>query len=157
MILASSPLIFLSKIDKLSLLNRLFKTLIIPQEVVDETIIEGKEGYEEIKKIIEKKQITVVNPKEKIDFGLGNGENAAISLAKEKKDSLIIDDARAIRLAKSLNIEYIRTITIILNAVHKGLIKKEEAMQLINKLISAGYYITPKIYSEIMQVLNQSK
>jgi len=54
-----------------------------------------------------------------LDFNLGKGENSAINLALDKKDTIIIDDAQAIKVIKSLNISYFRTTSLILLALKK--------------------------------------
>lgn len=157
MICNSTPLICLAKLDKLEFLKKLFKIVIIPKEVKEEVIIEGKPGYLVLLDALKKEWIKVKNPKEKKDFGLGKGENSAISLAIEKKDSLILDDATAIKVAKAFNVEYVRTTSVILMALKKRIIKKKEAINLIQELIKEGYYISPGIYIELIQLIEKSR
>src|SRR3989344_2607135 len=142
MISNTSPLIFFSKINKLNILKELFTTITIPNAVKEEILAKDKPGTLAIEKAIEEKWIKIVNPESPLEVSLGKGEKFAISLALEKKDSLIIDDLGAIKLARSLHIETLRTTSIILIAVKRKIIKKEEAISLINKIISEGYYIS---------------
>ncbi len=149
MISNSTPLILLSKINKLDLLKRLFGHIIITDAVKEEVLIEDKPGYSLISQAIKSGWIKIENPKKDGELGLGRGENSAINLAKEKKDKLIIDDAFGIKAVKGLNLEFIRTTTVVFIAVEKSIINKKEAVSIINNLIENGYYISPKYYAEI--------
>ena len=153
MISNATALICLSKINKLNLLKDVYSVVLIPSAVKDEVLLEGKEGYSNIKEAIEKGWIKVVNPKKEINLGLGAGENQAIALAKEKKDSIILDDAIAIRAAKSFSIPVVRTTTVIFIALQKRIITKAEALTILNKLIENGYYISTKDYAVLMSRL----
>ena len=153
MICDSSPLIFLAKIDAFELLKKLFSKVVIPSEVKEEVLIEGKTGFTIIHDSIREGWIKLENPKKIIDLGLGKGESAAISLAKEKKDSLIIDDAVGIKAANFLNIETIRTTTVILSAVKKKILSKKEGADLLENLLEEGYYIAPKYYVRLLEEL----
>lgn len=153
MICNSTPLIFLAKINQLKLLKNLFTTIIIPEDVKTEILKQDKPGYLTINTAIQQGWVKIKNPKDNKNLHLGNGENAAINLAKEKKHTLIIDDALAIKVAQEFDINIIRTTTLIFLALKKKLINKKQAITLINKLIENGYYISPKYYSKILTKL----
>ena len=155
MISNATPLICLSKINKLWFLKKCFDIIIIPNAVKEEVLVEDKGGYSVIKDAIEEGWIKVAEPRNRIDYGLGKGENAAINLAHEKKDKVIIDDSVAIKVAKSLNIEVIRTTSTLFIAVQKNIIDKKEALILLNNLIEIGYYISPKYYSILFDKLRE--
>ena len=132
------------------MLKKLFGYIIITNDVKEEVLIEDKSGYFQINEAIKNGWIKIENPKRNVELGLGKGENSAINLAKEKNDKLIIDDAFAVKAAKGLNIEFIRTTTVVFIAVEKGIINKKEAVSIINNLIENEYYIAPKYYAEIL-------
>lgn len=155
MISNSSPLIFLSKIGKLRLLKELFGNIIIPEKVRDEVIIEGKSEVLVIKKAISEEWIKIQNPKKELSLELGKGENSAINLAMGINQQLIIDDALAVKVAKSFNIGTLRATSVILSALKKRILSKKEAINSINSLIQAGYYISPKYYSLLIERLNE--
>ena len=155
MISDSSPLIFLSKIGKLSLLKDLFREITIPTSVKDEILVEEKPEANTIKMGLEEKWIKIVDPKKILELNLGKGESHAISLALEKKDSLIIDDQKAIRAAEALNVDILRTTSIIFIALKNKKIDKKEALELVNSLIKNGYYLAPKYYLEIVEKLTE--
>ena len=153
MISNSSPLIFLSKINQLFLLKKLFNQVFISREVKDEALIKSKPGSINILNAIDEGWIKVVEVKKNIPIGTKGGESSVINLAIEREDKLIVDDAVAIKIAKSFDIETIRTTTIIFMAVKKNLITKEQAISFIDKLIEIGYYITPTYYATILKKL----
>ncbi len=152
MISNSTALICLSKINKIYLLKKVYSGILIPS-AVKKVLIEGKEGYSNINDAIKNGWIKVVDPKKSLNLGLSNGENDAISLAKERKDSIILDDAFAIKVAKAFNIPIVRTTTVIFTALHKKFITKAQAFATLNSLIESGYYISTKDYSVLISRL----
>lgn len=153
MICNSTPLICLAKIGRLGLLKELFGSIIIPEEVKKEILIEGKEGYDIIKQAIEDGLIKVHAVKKRLELDLGKGENAAISLAYELKDELIVDDAHAVRAARVLGLDVLRTTSIILMCVKKKIFDKKECLNVVNELIEIGYYISPRVYVRLVEGL----
>ncbi len=154
MICNSSPLIFLSKIGELGILRKLFVKIKIPSSVKEEVLIEDKIGSEFIREAIEEGWIKVEDPKKIIELSLGKGENSVISLGKENEEVVIIDDLKAIKIARSFGLKYSRTTTIILEGVKRGVINKKQALESINKLIEEGYYIAPRYFAAIFSKLN---
>ena len=154
MICNSTPIICLAKIGGLELLRRLFTIVTIPEAVKEELLVEGKVGQTVIAEAIKAGWLRIANPKKNIELGLGKGENSAINLVKETGDKLIIDDALAIKAAKTLNLEVTRTTTVVFMAVEKKIISKKQAISIVDKLISGGYYISPKYITAILTRLN---
>src|SRR3989344_7561623 len=104
MICNASPLIFLAKINQLFLLKKLFGRIYIPLSVKEEILIKDKPGFIAIERAIEECWIEIKGQKNKIELGLGKGEQDAINMAIEMKKQLIIDDAMGIKVARSFNV-----------------------------------------------------
>lgn len=155
MICNSTPLISLSKIGELELLKKLFGKIIIPNAVKKEVLIEGKAGYFEITQALNENWIRVIDPKHIVEFGLEKGEEAAIALAREKRDKLIMDDDIAFKMAKALGIDLFRTTNVITMAVKKNILSKKEGVVLLNKLIEKGYYLSPRHYVALLEKLKE--
>ena len=153
MISDATALICLSRINKLDILKRVYSAVIIPPAVKNEVLLEEKEGYSIIKSSLESGWIKVIEPKKSLALGLGAGENQAISLAKERKGSIILDDALAIKAANALDIPIVRTTTVIFTALNKKIISKTQALSLLNQLIENGYYISTKNYAVLISKL----
>ncbi len=146
MIADSSPLIFLAKLNRLDLLKALFSKVIIPVGVKKEVWIADKPGFSALSHALDAGWLAVEDPKAMLPLGLGAGEDAALSLAKERKDTLIVDDAYAINAARALGISTLRTTSVIFLSLKKKVLRKEEALALLNRLIDSGYYIAPRYY-----------
>lgn len=67
----------------------------------------------------------------------------AIVLARELKVTLLIDDAKARKYAKLLNIEVIGTLGLLKIAKRRGLVRSVK--KVINNLLAEGYYIEDKL------------
>ena len=153
MISNATALICLSKINKLDILKKVYSAVIIPPAVKNEALLEEKYGYSSIKSAIESGWVKVVEPKKIIALGLGAGENQAISLAKERKDKIILDDALAVKAANAFDIPIVRTTSVIFTALNKKIINKKQALSLLNRLIENGYYISTKDYAALVSKL----
>jgi predicted nucleic acid-binding protein len=149
----STALICLSKINKLDLLRKVYSIVNIPSAVKSEVLIEGKEGYISIHNAIKSGWIEVTDPKKNTNLGLGAGENQAINLALEKKDTIIIDDAFAIKAAKALNVPFVRTSGVIFTALNNEIINKIHTLTILNQLIDIGYYISTREYTTLISKL----
>jgi predicted nucleic acid-binding protein len=155
----SSPLIGLSAIGKLELLENLYQTIYVPEIVFREVAEEGENrpGAKEIRNAVwiktyevDKRQIEEVS----LNAGLGQGESASLILAKRlNADLLIIDDLKARKFAVGQKQEIIGILGILLLSKAENLITK------INKplddLILFGYWISPKLYRKILEVAGE--
>ena len=156
MIADSTCIICLSKINRLELLKDVFNFISIPRAVKREVLVEGKDGILGIQNAFDAGWLKVVDAKKIVDFGLGAGENEAISLARERNDTLILDDAHALKVAEALHFNTIRTTSVIFIAVKKKIIDRKEAIILLNELIETGYYLSPGAYAVLLTKLKES-
>lgn len=138
----TSCLIALANIDKLTLLKDLYKEVIITQDVYLE--FGGKLPEWIIITEVKNKQ-----KQEELESKLDKGEASSIALALELDNSiLIIDEIKGRKVAKSLNIEIIGTIGVILLADKKGLIK--DVVGIILRLVNKGFRLSDKIVDSIL-------
>ena len=161
----ASPLIYLSKINKLDLLKKLFEEIVIPEEVYEEVVIKGKEkGFLDaykVEKAVEDNWIKIKENKierelEKFAPEIDLGEIAVICLAKKMKPSLILlDDASARTIAESLGFNVKGTLYIILKAYKRRIITKKEAKNLIDELIILGFRISHEFYINLLNELEK--
>ncbi|WP_333879234.1 DUF3368 domain-containing protein [Methylobacter sp.] len=120
----SSALVALSVCDSLQLLGALFGEVKVPQAVYDEVCIANKAESQVLKSYLEDKVCSTSVPIsiEKSN-GLGKGELAAICLYKQlSADLLLIDDARAKKVAYLNNLEVMGSLGVLLLAKKTGLI-----------------------------------
>ena len=139
----TSCLISLSNIGLLHIIKDLYGEIIITSEVKAE--FGG----------ILPNWIIVVQAKDKlkqadIEDRLDKGEASSIALALEIPNSiLIIDEIKGRNIAKSLNLEIIGTIGILLLASNKGLIK--DVISVILKLVNRGFRLSDKLLDKIIE------
>ena len=99
----STPLIALSKINRLELLREVYRSIYIPEEVYTEVVVNGvgKPGAEEVasadwiicQPVTDKDQVLILHHQTLIDLG----ECGAIVLAQEIRAERIIIDDRVVR------------------------------------------------------------
>ncbi len=152
----SSSLIFIAKLNIFHLAKKLFSKIIIPEAVLKE-IFQKETPENEIIRNELNKFIFKSNVKSTKEMSLDEGERAAISLCLEKKINLFLsDDKKARNYASSLGIRVIGILGIIFYNFKEKIISKSEFMALLKSLIDSGYYISPALYSDIIEELNQS-
>lgn len=141
----SSPLILLAKINKLSLLERLYKKVNIPYEVYNEVVIKGKkENFSDasliencINQFIFVTNLTPEHRKEteKLKSIIGSGESEAIILClQEKAKLLLIDNLEPRKIAQIKGIKCRSTPGILLEALKNKIIIFEEYKLSIKEL-----------------------
>jgi len=165
----ASPLIYLAKIGMLDLLEKIYDRIQIPLQVKIECVDKGKQaGYVDaflIEKYIEKGFIIVEElPKHllrkaeniALEFQIDTGEAQAILLAVYKgKREILIDEKRARFVAKQENLSPRGTLYVILKAIKRGLLNKEEAINKVNELIKKNFYISTDVYKEFLRLLKE--
>jgi len=156
----STPLIFLAKIGKLNLLEKIFEVILIPNTVFTEVVGEGKEkGYydaflveEFIRKgVIIKKEVHVEKLK---NMPIGKGELETIELAiREEITDVLIDESKGRRIARFYELQPKGTLWVLTKAFEDDLISKEGLKISIHELIKNGYRIKEDILIEIFRDL----
>ena len=157
----SSPLINLSKINKLGIIEKLFKRIIIPEAVYKELIIQGSAKIEsnKIKKlieigIIEVKKVKNINFVKALEKDLDFGESEVIALALElNSDLIILDETDARRNADLFNLRKVGFIGILLKAQNDGFI--DNADELLDLAIEKGFWINRNLYSKLKKEMQR--
>lgn len=148
-VLDSSTIILLAKIDMLDIFISSFHSkVLIPEKVRDEVLAEAREETPLLAKLIGDRKIDVLKVKNvKIvrklmnDFYIDAGEAEVLTLALEKKATIVAtDDRNAIRACKILRKDFTTTIAILIRAFEKNLIEKDEALAKLQKLESVAKY-----------------
>ena len=149
----SSPLIALSIIDKLDLLDTLFKDVVVPVSVFNEVNIQRKPESQRITEWAQGK-ITATNNKQlmqSFSLLLDMGESEAMSLYFEKKaDFLLIDEKKGRKIAVYNNMNIVGTLGILLIAKQKGLIKLVKP--LLDKLQQSYIRISDELYLKTLNL-----
>jgi uncharacterized protein len=158
----SGPLIALSVTNLLSATAETFGTLNVPEAVITECIMDkNAPGMEAITLSIKKGQLQIVNEIETqhLDqaylLGLGSGEVSVLAYAKLKNWIALIDERRARRIAKQLEIPVIGSGAILIE------LKKQKQIASVKPALVAwqahGYFLSDGVISDILKAANESE
>lgn len=162
----STPLIYLAKIGRLSIIRKVFEKIFIPEAVFEEAVARGKALSMSDAYIIERAVGTWII-KERIqpeidaeyrfldtNTRLGSGEKETIKLCEQLNlKYLIADDKEARRVSKMLNITPIGTCSIIIQAYKQKAMTKNEAAKILDDLLKVGFRIDAELYRRILHEL----
>ena len=165
----SSPLIWLSKIGKISLLEHLFGEVVIPEEVYKEVDERGlNEGLSDaliLKECVNQGWIKVSKLDERnIDLcrrimehaaEIHLGETQAILLAREINSLILMDESCGRAFAETWGLKVRGTVYLILKALREGLLNKDEAKEAVSSMINKGLRIEPKLLTRILKEIER--
>ncbi|MBD2413653.1 hypothetical protein FACHB389_15395 [Nostoc calcicola FACHB-389] len=154
-ILNSSPLIFLSKLNYLNQFVDSPDDFYIPQSVADEIKAKSDPSSQTIQALIDSgnlqirasKLITLVNS---LNQRLGKGESEAIALAIElNTDYVLLDDSTARREAKRLGLNIKGTLAVIKKLSKDGKISIKSLDKLYQQLMEIEFRVKRSLFDRI--------
>jgi predicted nucleic acid-binding protein len=157
----SSPLINLAIIDQFHLLESLFSTILIPDTVWQECVIDGKgkSGTEIIEEasFIRRMQPTNTNLIKLLRRELDEGESEAIALAIEIQADLVLLDERDARdIADIYGLNMTGVAGILLSAKREGYISSvRKYLDLLQT--KASFRISRELYNQILRSSNENQ
>lgn len=151
----SSPIISLSSVGRIDLLEKLFSEIHIPSHVYTEIKAKNKYGFNEVDSIfIKVTEIKNKNSSLILETEIDKGEAEAIELSLElKADLLILDDRLGLKIAKNLGIESIGTLGILLLAKENGFIQNSK--DLLDEMIAKGRWYSPKVRNYFLSQIGE--
>jgi predicted nucleic acid-binding protein len=162
-IVNASPLIYLGKLGILDLLQQLFDKVITVDTVKEEVLDTSESEYAILKSAFSDWLFVSDVPESSLtsklsDMGLHKGEIDALVLAYHTKietDSVIvIDDLAARDVARTLGLDLIGTVGIILSATKRGLLPKKESRAKIRFLVEeTTFHMSTALYSRVLSEL----
>ncbi len=151
----TTVILYLLKIRRPDLLQNYAKVIFIPEEVKEELLAGGERYQQEIillQDLISQQFIQVAKIGTIKNYGLDAGENSALSLCSEKKDTLFLsDDAGARKTARSLGYTAVGTIGILLYNLKNKKITAQDFFRLLDELLGKGYYLSTELYAELVK------
>ena len=149
----TSPLPYLFQIGHLELLERLFGTVLVPEAVRDELQVGRSLGFDVPDPV--RFSWMLIRPAPTIPAvelpALGPGESAALALALETPDSLVLlDDAAARAAAARLGLPTTGTLGLLLIAKEQQLIA--EVAPVIAILEERGFRLTEAVRQRILRL-----
>jgi len=155
----SSPIIGLAKIERLDIIEKLYREIIVPEAVFDELITKGrdKDKTTAINKLIDKNIVIVQKVKNReliraLRKDLDYGESEVIALAVElQADLVILDEKDARDIADFYNLTKTGLLGILIRAKERGFISSVK--EYMDRLIKAGFRIDENLYELIASSL----
>ena len=161
----TSPLIWLAKIGKITLLKELFGEVILPEEVYKEAVERGlQEGFSDalaIKECIDQGWIKVSELSEREiklcqkmmehAFEIHLGEAQAIILARKTDALLLMDESSGRAFAETLGLKVRGTLYVVMKALREELLERAEAKDMVLALVGKGFRIEPKLLARILR------
>lgn len=157
----TTPLISLLKIDRISLLEKLFGQVLIPQAVFDELTADVR--FELEAEQIRQKQFIKVKAVRNSESarilkratGLDQGESEAIILTDEQNaDVLLMDEAKGRAVSFQMGFRIMGTIGILMAAYEENELTAIEVRECVEGLQRAGRHISQKHYQMLLDKLN---
>ncbi|MCP4545523.1 MAG: DUF3368 domain-containing protein [bacterium] len=150
----SSPLIALARIEQLNLLQDLGFRVLMPPAVRDEVTVHSRDapGASEVRQATWIEVEAPDRPRvEGLGIMVGRGEAEAIALSQGLPDDavLLLDDARARRLAERLELQRIGTVGLLRRAKKAGLI--DEIKPHLEALQENGIYIEQALIDAVLE------
>ena len=150
----ASPLIFLTKIDSLGLLQKCFSRVLVPPAVVAETGLD-------LPDFVEQSELSDVG-EAFVRGALGNlhrGELETLMLARERDIDLVaVDDSAARRKAVQMGLRPIGTVGILVLARRFGHLDEPTALDKLNLLVDRhGLYLSSTIIQQVRGALAEQR
>ena len=163
-ILDATPLIYLATADRLELLEHTDDQPVVPQAVYHEVGTTGLEaGHPDARRVeqaVERGLLTVqpvdgsgLADRLRDNSNVSEADIAVIALAAEEDDVAVMDDRYARSTAKTEGVDTIGTVAVILNAVQAGELAPEEAIDVVDTMIDAGWYCSTALYTRIVRTI----
>ena len=149
-VLDTSPLIVLSKLGLLREGIELFEEAEIPTGVLREVVRKEDSVSSEVLHYVREGLIKVEKKEEEFPR-IGLGESSAISLALERRKTVVLDDKRARRIARELGLTVLGSLSIL-----KKLVRENPKMSLNTlywRLIEIGFYVDRRLFDELFSDL----
>ena len=154
----ASPFVFLSKIERLSVLESLAPPVLMPTAVLGE-ILERQDDAVSLVREASGKWLEVAEVQDRLAVelllpSLGAGEAEVIALAKERDATrVVMDDLDARRFARRVGLHPIGTLGLLLAARRRGEIPS--IRNDIRKLEAAGFYASDALVTAVLEAAGE--
>ena len=154
----TTPIISLLKAGQLELLQKLYKTILVPQAVYRE--LTENPAYINEADIVRNAEFLLVTAVENIKSvnvlravsGLDEGESEALIMYDEQNaDVLLMDEQKGRRVAKRLNVMHIGTAGVLMLAYDKGIIQAGKVRECMDIMLANDIRLGKSVCNTVME------
>ena len=160
----ATPLIYLAKVDRLTLVQHLEASCVIPELVYAEVVEDGlEEGYPDARRIersVDAEMFDVISvgatrilSRLRTNDSLSDADAAVLACADAHDGVAVMDETYGRDVAAAEGITTRGTAYLILKLTKEGAISADEARTVVDAMIDTGWYCAPDVYSKIIQKL----
>lgn len=164
--LDATPLIYLATVDRLDVLDARDEACIAPRPVYDEVVTEGLEaGHVDARRVeqaVEAGTLTVrpaptseLAERLRANPNLTEADVAVIALAASEAGVAVMDERYGRATADTEGIETSGTAAILGEAIRAGQLTGEEAIDILDAMIDAGWYCSTDLYTRIVRTFRE--
>jgi predicted nucleic acid-binding protein len=151
----ATPIISLSAVNHIFILQALFQRITIPKAVDEELKASEKPGAD----FGEHSWVDVITAKnhalvQVLEKDLDRGESEVIALGKElNADALIIDENIGYRIAKHLDLPVVRTLSLLSTAKSRGIITK--VSPILKEMVKKGRWYSDDVVARFLKSVGE--
>jgi predicted nucleic acid-binding protein len=160
----ATPLIYLAKIDRLGLVDHLDEPCVIPERVSEEVVDVGiEQEYPDARRIergVEGGRFEVVSvgstplrTRLRANDSLSDADVDVLACADAHDGVAVMDETYGRDVAATEGITTRGTAYIVLRLANQRTIDVEEARDVVDAMVDAGWYCAPDVYARIVQTL----
>ena len=161
----ATPLIYLAKVEQLSLVSQFDASCVIPQRVYTEVVETGIEaGYPDARRIeqrVENNIFTVHSVDDTALFDrlcrnpkLSDADCAVLAYAFEHDGVAVMDETYGRDVAATEGVTTRGTAYLVLSLADQQVIPVATARTVIDEMVAEGWYCSPDIYAKLVQRLD---
>jgi uncharacterized protein len=149
----TGPLIALAKIQRVSVLTKLFAEILIPQAIADELKAGGPSAIGA--QLSEQFRVVECRPDPLLESALDFGEACVIQLAIQNPGAeVVLDEKKARRLATSVyGLDVLGTGGLLLRAKRRGLVPK--IRPLLTEIRTKGYFLSDRLFDGLVRAAGE--
>ena len=162
----ATPLIYLGKIDRLDVVADLDRRRVIPGRVYKEVVGKGmQQGYADAKRVnalfrngtIEQQSFEKNDRFDRLvqNTRLSPADVAVLLLADDLGGTAVMDEGYGRTIAETEGVETRGTAYLVLSRVKDGEIEPEDAREIIDGMVDAGWHCSTDLYAKIFRKLEE--
>jgi predicted nucleic acid-binding protein len=167
LIFDATPLIYLTRAGLASVIEeipaRKFAARSVFREIVERGKAKGLADALALARLFEKEAITIADASNvgllrtlASIRGLEESDAETLTIANERDYIAVLDDLLARKVARTYGVDFVGTPHVIILGISNDLLSKEEAINVVDRMIEAGWRCGPELYREIIRLIRET-